>query len=156
MAILYGRFTMSHRFAAGLKIALWMQNADTQKSIYICFDETEPFRAIQVKPGRYRIAGFLATNRGHQIRGHHLFPATGVAGRITIPFKALPGSQTYLGDFTGHATLDDIIENWEVDSITNNFAATTAEFREKYQNLVTVPATSIFDRKPSSPDLTKP
>jgi hypothetical protein len=143
-AILYGRFTLRHTFSAGLKIALWLQNADTQKSVYICFDETQPFRAIEVKPGSYRILGFLDTNRGHQIRGHHVFPATGLGGRVSLAFNAAPGSQTYLGDFTGHATLNDIIENWGVDSITNNFTDTTAEFHEKYPNQATVPAASIF------------
>jgi hypothetical protein len=150
-AILYGRFTLRHTFSAGLKIALWLQNADTQKSVYICFDEAQPFRAIEVKPGRYRILGFLDTNRGHQIRGHHAFPATGLGGRIALAFTAAPGSQTYLGDFTGHATLNDIIENWGVDAITNNFTDTTLEFREKYPNLLKVSAASIF-----APSITQP
>lgn len=146
-ALLYGRLTQRHTFSAGLKIALWLENVDTRKSVFIGFDESRPFCVVRVKPGNYRIAGFLGTNRSHQIKGQESFVPVGPGAGINRPFRAEPGSQTYLGDYTAEATLDDFIEHYKMNGITNNFTATTVEFREKYVKLATVAAVSIFERR---------
>jgi len=146
-AILYGRFSISHDFAFKNQLALWLQNLDTQKPVYVYFEADQPVYAVQIKPGRYQMAGFVGMNRTHQIKGRHAFPTS----RFTAPFTASPGSQIYLGDFSGTATFDSIISEWRVKSFTNNFANTTVEFREKYRNLMTVPAVSIFELQTGMP-----
>jgi hypothetical protein len=140
-AILYGRFSIGHDFSAENRLALWLYNLDTQNSVYIYFDPDRPLYGIPVKPGCYQLAGFVGVNRLHEIRGRCTFPAR----RFTAPFTASAGSQIYLGDFLGTATFDGMLSEWRVKSITNNFANTTAEFREKYRNLMAVPAVSVFE-----------
>jgi hypothetical protein len=93
------------------------------------------------------LAGFAGVNRMHEIRGRSEFPAS----RFTVPFTAPAGSQIYLGDFSGAATFDGMLSEWSVKSITNNFANTTVEFREKYRNLMNIPAVSIFELQTSKP-----
>ena len=73
------------------------------------------------------------------------------ASRFTVPFTAPAGSQIYLGDFSGAATFDGMLSEWTVKSITNNFANTTVEFREKYRNLATSPSVSIFELQTGKP-----
>ena len=146
-AILYGRFSIGHEFSAENRLALWLQNPDTQAQVYIYFDPDQPVYCITVKPGRYRVAGFVGVNRLHEIRGRREFPAS----RFTALFTAPAGSQIYLGDFSGTATFDGMLSEWSVEPITNNFAATTVEFREKYRNLMMVPAVSAFELQTENP-----
>jgi hypothetical protein len=142
-AILYGRFGIGHEFSGENRLALWLQNLDAQSPVYIYFDPDQPVYCIAVKPGRYQVAGFVGVNRLHEIRGRRNFSTS----RVTVPFTALPGSQIYLGDFYGAATFDGMLSEWSVKSATNNFSETTVEFREKYRNLMTVAAVSIFEQQ---------
>ena len=146
-AILYGRFGIGHEFSGENRLALWLQNLDAQTPVYIYFDADQPVYCIAVKPGRYRVAGFVGVNRLHEIRGRRDFPAS----RFTVPFTAPSGSEIYLGDFTGTATFDGMLSEWSVKSATNNFAETTVEFREKYGNLMVVPAISVFELQTGRP-----
>jgi hypothetical protein len=143
-AILYGRFYLKPTLSTGLRIALWLQNVDTLQSVYIPFNKSEPFCAIQIKPGKYQAAGFLAANSMHQILREQPFMQRDQVIQIARPFIAGPGSQTYLGDYTAEATLSRYIEQFQIEGITNNFKAATLEFRNKYPNLVTAPAASMF------------
>ena len=138
-AVLYGRFSIGHNFAFKNKLALWLENVDTKHSIYIYFDENEPLYGIQVKPGRYRIVGFAGLNRTHEIKGRR----TGPLAHPSFPAPA--GSQIYIGDFAGEVSWDGMVSTWRLKSCTNNFAATTAEFREKYPLLGMPPVQSIFN-----------
>ena len=138
-AVLYGRFSIRHNFAFKNKLALWLENADTQHAIYIYFDEDEPLYGIQVKPGRYRVVGFAGLNRTHKIEGRR----TGSSAQKA--FLAPAGSEIYIGDFAGEITWDGLLSTWRLKSCTNNFAVTTAEFREKYPLLGMRPVQSIFN-----------
>jgi|GEM_PF-2702524 hypothetical protein len=147
LAILYGRFSIGREFSAENRLALWLQNIDVQNPVYIYFDPDQPVYCIAMKPGRYQVAGFVGVNRMHEVRGRREFPAS----RFTVPFTAPAGSQIYLGDFSGAATFDGMLSEWTVKSITNNFANTTVEFREKYRNLATSPSVSIFELQTGKP-----
>ena len=146
-AILYGRFSIGHEFSAENRLALWLQNLDAQSPVYIYFDPDLPVYCISVKPGKYRVVGFVGVNRLHEIRGRREFPAS----RFTVPFAAPASCQIYLGDFTGAATFDGMLSEWSVKSASNNFAETTVDLREKYRNLATVPVVSIFESKNGPP-----
>jgi len=146
-AILYGRFSIGYEFSAENRLALWLQNLDAQSPVYIYFDPDQPVYCIAVKPGRYRVVGFVGVNRLHEIRGRREFPAS----RFTVPFTASAGRQIYLGDFTGTATFDGMLSEWSVKSALNNFAETTVDLREKYRNLATVPVGSIFESQNGPP-----
>ncbi len=142
-AILFGRFNIGDTFSYQSKLALWLENADTGRRIYIFFDQDEPLYGIRVEPGRYRLAGFLALNRLHQIKGRRELP------RAARAFTADAGSLIYLGDFAGEVKVShgDMLITWRLKSCTNNFPATTVAFREKYPKLASSPAVSIFDNE---------
>jgi hypothetical protein len=144
-AMLYGRFSIGHNFAFKNKLALWLETVDTKHAIYIYFDENEPLYGIQVKPGHYRIVGFAGLNRTHEIKGRR----TGPLAQKT--FLAPAGSEIYIGDFAGEVTWDGMVSTWRLKSCTNNFAVTTAEFREKYPNLTALPPVSIFEPQEAHP-----
>jgi hypothetical protein len=143
-ATLYGRLYLKPTFSAGLKIALWMQNADTHHDIYIPFKESEPLCVIRVKPGKYQVMGLLGSNRTHQNLDKQPFTLKDWRFQITKPFVVGAGSQTYLGDYTGEATLYGFIEQFHLTGPTNKFAAATADFRDKYPKLIMTPAVSMF------------
>ncbi len=144
-AMLYGRFSIGHNFAFKNKLALWLENADTKHAIYIYFDKNEPIYGLQVKPGRYRIVGFAGLNRMHEIKGRRTEPMA------QITFLAPAGSKIYIGDFAGEVTWDGMVSTWRLKSCTNNFAVTTAEFREKYPNALALPPVSIFEAQEARP-----
>jgi hypothetical protein len=143
-AIIYGRFTVGADYNMGNRLVLWLKSLDAGQSVYIYFDEKHPLQAIRVKPGVYQVKGFAGTDGMHKIIGRRVFPNTGLMGKIVKPFKVPAGSEVYVGDFTGSATLS-LYQEWTLDSFTNDFAGTTVEFREKYPNLVSVPAISMFE-----------
>lgn len=143
-AILYGRFSINHdRNIFKNKLALWLQNTDTKHNVYVYFDEEQPVYAVQVKAGHYRIAGYAALNRTHQIKSRVPFQSGGKPAALTRQFKAAAHSEVYLGDFTGHTTFDGTVFEWNVDSVTNKFTTTTLEFRKNYPNLGSLPVTPI-------------
>jgi hypothetical protein len=125
-AVLYGRLVIDNHFAYKNKLALWLKNEDTGHSLYLYFDPAEPLYGIRVKPGRYRLAGYVALNRTHEIK--HRQPTA----RPLRGFNAPAGQAVYLGDFTGEASWDGMIFTWGITGQTNQFTATTTEFRQKY------------------------
>ena len=127
------------------KLALWMRNTDTRQNIYAFFDPDRPVYAMQVKTGHYKILGYVALNRTHQIEGRISFSSNGKPVSISRSFEAVAKSQIYIGDFRGHATYDGMMMEWNIDSVTNNFAGTTLEFRQEYPNLGSLPVTSIHE-----------
>jgi hypothetical protein len=143
-AILFGRFTINHKYNVfHNRLALWLQNTETEHNEYLYFDEAEPVYAVQVKAGHYRIMGFAALARTHRVEGRVLFGSNGRPSTTTFPFEAAARSNIYLGDYVGHATFDGVLFEWKVDSTTNNLASTAAEFRAKYPNLGSLPVTSF-------------
>jgi hypothetical protein len=140
--IFYGRFTMGHDWALHNELALWLQNVATRKNLYVYFDPDHPVYAVPAAAGRYRIAGFVGVNRAHEIEVRQEFRSS-QAAMVVAPFTAPARTPVYLGDFAGQATFDGaVVMEWQVNSCSNNFAATTAEFRKEYPNLGLVPATS--------------
>ena len=124
-AVLYGRFVIGDNFAYKNKLALWLKNEDTGHSLYIYFDHDEPLYGIRVKPGHYRIAGYAALERSHEIK--HREPTTQPTQIFAVP----AGREVYLGDFTGVVSWDGAIFTWGITGLTNQFTATTIEFRQK-------------------------
>jgi hypothetical protein len=143
-AILYGRLYLKPTFSAGLKIALWLQNAETHQSIYIPFKESEPLCAIRIKPGKYQVMGLLGSDRTHTDLAKQAFTEMHPGFQLDKPFTAGPGSQTYLGDYGGEATLYGFINQFYLTGPTNKLAAATEDFCEKYPKLATSPALSMF------------
>jgi len=109
--------------------------------LYVYFDPDHPVYAVPAAAGRYRIAGFVGVNRVHEIEVRHEFRSSQTA-IVMAPFTAPARTPVYLGDFMGQATFDGALMEWRVNSCTNNFTATTAEFRKEYPNLGSAPATS--------------
>ena len=137
-AVLYGRFSLADEFAFKNKLALWLENMDTKDPLYLYFDPGEPLYSVRVKTGTYRIMGFAGLNRTHAIKMLHPLR------ELQTVFYATAGSETYLGDFTGMVKWDSMFFVWGMRSCTNNFAATTAEFRAKYPLLPATSAQSVF------------
>jgi len=139
--IFYGRFTVGHEWAFHNELALWLQNVETRKNLYIYFDANHPVYAVRAAAGCYRIVGFVGVNRIHEIEGRHEYQSR-QAALLVAPFTAPARVPVYLGDFAGQATFDGAMMEWQVNSCSNNFADTTAEFRKEYPNLGSAPVTS--------------
>lgn len=145
-AIFYGRFLVNeNKNMYENKLALWLQNMDTKRNVYLYFDPGNPLYAVQVAAGRYRVVGYAAANRAHQSEGHRPFSDDQHMVRLSRPFAVAAGSVTYLGDYSGHATYDGLFMEWNLDSWTNNFIRTSLEFRERYPNLRTTPVASMLE-----------
>jgi hypothetical protein len=139
-AVVYGRFTTGPDFAFGNELALRLCD-ETSKRVYLirCRDKDSVY-AVAVEPGRYRVAGFLATFMDHRPVGRRNLPITGF-------FQVPANSAVYLGDFTGYAKITPMMQKWGITGMTNNFAATKEEYRLKYPNLSSVPVFSAFEEK---------
>jgi hypothetical protein len=75
----------------------------------------------------------------------HQFQTSEINGPVALPFKASTNIAIYIGDFNGKARIDGLIEEWQIESLTNNFFETTKEFRQKYPNLLKIPVVSVFE-----------
>jgi hypothetical protein len=135
-AILFGRFDINRAFTYESHLALWVQNLDTHKPVYIYFDQDQPVYGVKVAPGRYQVIGFVGVFRLHDIKVRRAFPSS---SRFTLPFRASAGSEIYLGDFSGTMTYDSIIFEWRINSASNNIVDTTEEFDRKFPNLTAPP-----------------
>lgn len=143
-ALLYGRFNLTQDNDDGFQLGLWLENVKTKSPVYLSFLATNSIYAVDVKPGDYRINGFIAINREHKIKARHYFPPTTPGKPIRTTFTAASGAQIYIGDYSGRVTYDRIMVEWKVDSLLNNFEFTTAEFRMKYPGIPYAQAVSIF------------
>jgi hypothetical protein len=143
-AVLYGRFNLTQDNDDGFQLGLWLENVKTKSPVYLSFLATNSIYAVDVKPGDYRIQGFIAINREHQLKARHQFPPTTPGKPIRTTFTAESGAQIYIGDYSGRVTYDRIMVEWKVESLRNNFEFTTAEFRMKYPGIPYARATSIF------------
>jgi hypothetical protein len=150
-AIIYGRFIIGSDFAFGNRLALWLQNLDDKKSIYIYFDRDQPLYAIQAEPGQYQVTGVAGIDMTHRILGRRRFQSNEINGVISVPFKASANTAIYIGDFDGKAQIDGLTEEWQIESLTNNFSETTKEFHQKYLNLLAIPVISAFEPEAKAP-----
>jgi hypothetical protein len=141
--VLYGRFTIGPDFVLGNRLVLWLKNVSSKKSVCLYFDKQRPVNAILVDAGQYRMVGFAGTDVTHRVLGRLAFRGKSPMNLVTMPFEVRTNSAVYIGDFTGRARMVGLDQVWEIDSFTNNFAATTRDFREQYPNLVSVPAFSM-------------
>jgi len=132
----------------GNRIALWLENEDLKKPIYIYFDKNRPVYAITVDPGHYRLIGFAGIDMTHRILGQRVFHGKDPKEPITVSFEARTNSAVYIGDFTGYAKVNLVEEEWALRAGTNNFAGTTVEFHKEYPNLANLPVFSIFELSP--------
>lgn len=138
-AVVFGRFGTGPDFAFGNELALRLCS-ESSKRVYLirCRDKDSVY-AVAVEPGYYRVAGFLATYMDHRPVGGTRLPEFG-------PFPVRSGSVTYLGDFNGYAKVSPAGgQTWGIKGVTNNFPATTDEYRLKYPNLAPVPVFSAFN-----------
>jgi hypothetical protein len=136
-AVVYGRFTKGSDFAFGNELALRLRNEDSKREHLIRLQGTNSVYGVAVEPGRYRVTGFVATFIDRRTAGGRSFGATPI-------FQVQPNSATYIGDFTGYAKIVALAQEWGVRGLTNNFAVTTREFRQRYPNLATAPVRSAF------------
>ncbi len=143
-AVIYGRFNLTQDNDDGFQLGLWLENLKTKSPVYLSFLSTNSIYAVDVKPGDYRINGFIAINREHKLKARQFFPPTTPGKPINTTFAASPGEQIYLGDYSGRVTYDRIMVEWKVESLVNNFEVTTAEFRMKYPGIPYARAISIF------------
>jgi hypothetical protein len=141
-AVVYGRFATGPDFAFGNELALRLCDEQAKRVYLIRCRDKEPVYAIAVQPGRYRVAGFLATFQDHRPRGQRDF-------RDSCTFEVRSNSLTYLGDFAGYAKIGPMTQEWGISGITNNFKATTEELRQRSPNLASAPVFSVFDEKPN-------
>lgn len=138
-AVVYGRFATRPQFgfSDGPALRLHEENA---RPVYLIECRTrEPVYAIAVRPGRYKLTGYLATS-GNQVSGQIDF-------RNSRVFEVRSNSLTYLGDFFAYAEIRPFGREWPNSEVTNNFAATTEEVRQKYPNLASSPTFSIYNEK---------
>ncbi|HEX9047586.1 MAG TPA: hypothetical protein VF988_11210 [Verrucomicrobiae bacterium] len=137
-AILYGRFSVGTNFVFHNKLALWLADQKNHP-VYVCFDAAQPVYGIQVHPGRYQIVGFAGLDRADKIEGRLPFSGS------PQPFAATADKPIYLGDFTGEMTWDGLARyEWKIKSFTDNYAATTAEFHQKFPGCAAMPTESVF------------
>jgi hypothetical protein len=139
-AVVYGRFATGPDFAFGNELALRLCSESSKRVYLIRCRDKNPVYAITVKPGPYRVAGFLATYMDHRPVGWRNFPTTGT-------FQVRSNGATYLGDFTGYAKVGAMTQEWGVREMTNNFTATTEEYRLRYSNLSSLPVSSAFEEQ---------
>jgi hypothetical protein len=140
-AVVYGRFATGADFAFGNELALRLRNESSKREYLIRFRDKDSVCGIAVEPGQYRVAGFVATYMERRTVGRRTFPTA-------VLFEVRSNSITYLGDFTGYAKVGSWAQVWSVTGVTNNFVATTEEFRQKYPNFASVPVVSRFDQPP--------
>lgn len=139
-AIVYGRFATGPDFAFGNELALRLCDEHSKRVYLIRCRDKDPVYAVAVEPSRYRVAGFLATFQDHRPVGKRDFADTGT-------FEVRSNSLTYLGDFVGYAKAGPAVQKWGLSGITNNFDATTEEFRQAYPNFASNQVFSVFDNQ---------
>ena len=146
--VLFARLNLEKRVSLGNRIALWLQNLDSKKSVYIYFDQNQPVYAITAEPGRYRLMGAAGIDMTHRVLDRDLFREKGSKGKYYLPFEVRTNSAIYLGDFVGYAKVNLVAEEWAIKSVTNNFDQTTEDFRKTYPNLASLQVFSIFETQP--------
>ena len=155
-ALLYGNFYYGQHFSEEpdpkwFTTGLWIKNADTGRKLYVEFKDTNSVYAVEVKPGWYCIMGFVRSDNEHGVKDRSAFHQTNTPAALTEPFEVQSGDQIYIGDYIWETKLDYPILHWNLKSITNNFAATTVEFRQRYPERLIAPTKSIFERGIRSP-----
>ena len=139
-AVVYGSFATPPHFGFGGGLALRLCEEHAKPVYFIPCRGKEPVCAIAVKPGRYKITGYLAADADNQVCGRRDF----LDSRI---FEVRSNSLTYLGDFYAIANIGAFTQEWHIDAGTNNFHATTQVLWQKYPNLASNPTSSIYDQK---------
>jgi len=147
-AVLYARLNLEDRISMGNRIALWLENVDLKKPVYIYFDKNRPVYAITIEPGHYRLIGFAGIDMTHRILGRRVFHEKNSKKTFVVPFEARTNSAVYIGDFIGYAKVNLVEEEWALKTVTNNFAGTSIEFHKEYPNLTNLPVFSIFEPQP--------
>ena len=148
-AVVYARLDLEKHAAFGTRLALWLQNMNSNKFVYMYFDHQQPVYAITVDPGRYRLIGLAGIDMTHRVLDQTPFYDKDLKEQFILPFEARTNSAVYLGDFVGYAKVNLVAEEWAIKSFTNNFAETTIAFHQDYPNLTNLPVVSIFDPRPT-------
>lgn len=159
-ALLYGNFYYGQHFneepdPKWFTTGLWIKNVDTGRKLYVEFKDTNSVYAVAVKPGWYRIMGFVRSDNEHGVKNRSGFHQTNTPAALAEPFEAQSGGQIYIGDYIWETKLDYPLIHWNLKFITNNFDATTVEFRQRHPELLTTSAKSIFERGIRSPRRSK-
>ena len=137
-AVVYGRFTTGADFAFGNELAVRLRNDEAKREYLIRCRDKDAVSAIAVEPGRYRIAGFVATFVDRRTAGRRNFPNS-------PSFEVPPNAVTYVGDISGQAKITALGQQWRITGITNNFVQTTVEFRSKYPHLAEATLVSVYE-----------
>jgi hypothetical protein len=139
-AVIYGSFSTGPDFAFGNELGLRFVNIESKKETIIRMQDKNAICAVTVKPGKYRVAGFVAAFIDRRTAGRRSFSNTPW-------FEVKPGLATYVGDFAGQARIGGLSQQWSLTGLTNNFSNTTSEYKQKYPNLLKIPLVSAFDYK---------
>ena len=139
-AILYGRFAAEHHFSFGNRLALRVHNETAKEDYLIALKDTNSVYGIAVKPGKYRITGYVATFGDRRVAGLRTL--------VNSPlFDVHSNMITYIGDFRGYARMNGTDQEWNISSVTNNFVPTTAQFRTEHPHLIAKYGFNIFEDK---------
>lgn len=140
-AVLYGRFFRAESLL-GNQIGLRIYNA-SGKHYTLRFSHKDPLYAVEIEPGTYQIRSFIGTYVDRRIVGRGTLGAAEL-GRFSDSFQVKRGHAVYIGDFTGVCDLSGLSQEWGIRKVECKFDETTKEFREKYQNLATMPTYCPF------------
>ena len=135
----FGRFYLTEQFIAN-GIGLKVVNQSTKKSVLIPLvkDAKVAVAAYALEPGDYRIQSVVFTFSTGEIRTEQEFHST--LAKQAEAFHIEAGEVVYLGDFEGNTRSFGNTVSWAVSDLTNNFEATTKDFRTRYPKFQDLPA----------------
>jgi hypothetical protein len=146
----YGRFNLMPISSLNARIGLVLQEVQTNETYTLLFHRarTTPVSVTAVKPGLYKITKFSFAKKDLFVMGTELRESIMTDPRLTKEFRVEPGKVYYIGDFSGHSSVDYGYPiktyHWKIDSIKNNYNNATEELKEKYPNLNEAEAISII------------
>ncbi len=138
-AVIYGRFVKYDKFSMGDQIGLKIRNLDSKEQYLIRLGGKDAVYGIAVRPGQYAFVGFVGLEFDHRVMGVRNFKNP---PSFTVPANSL----VYFADINGLTFSPMIYESWSITGATNNFAATTDEFRQRHPNLVSASIISAWDQ----------
>ncbi len=143
---IYGRFTLttpeSSSLGGGLvKMGLVVADTRTGLPYTIQFLRSRQISVVAVRPGTYTLSKLAFGGANSETMGEE----TLTHEKLTKEFRVEPGKVYYIGDFLGLTNRPSIFSkvDWSLQSIRNNYEATTRDFKQrfpKFQNVESVSA----------------
>jgi len=131
-AYIYGRFSLDKDFANMRRLALQLENTDTEKITSIRFLDEDPVYALSIEPGTYKLIRLVYAPLGAMMD----FETTKMdlpykPSYLRQPIKVHAGTCYYLGDFFGVSRRENL---WAF--VASSLGATAAE---EYVNKDNIP-----------------